>query len=130
MKQHIKQKCKTIVWNLYSIKHVRHFLTREACHTFAWGLVISLLEYANIIFLKLPDSTIAVLQQIQNTAARFVFNKEQVESTTKCLKILHWLPIKARIEYKAIMLVHKSLQGQAPGYLQDMFAVNPPWYLM
>ena len=89
------------------------------------GLVISHLDYANIIFLKLPDSTIVVLQQVPNITAKLILDKEQVESTTECLKILHWLPIRARVKYKTIMLVHKSLQGQAPGYLRNMFAVNP-----
>ena len=125
MKQHIMQKCKTAMWNLYRIKHVRHCLTREACHTLVLGLVIPHLDYTNIIFLKHPDSTKAKLQWVQNIAARCVLNKEQVESTMECLKIFHWLPIKARVEYKAIILVHKSLQGRALGYLQNMFAVNP-----
>ena len=62
MKQHIKQKCKITMWNLYRIKHVMHCLTREACHTLVLGLVKLLLDYANIIFLKLPDGTIAMFQ--------------------------------------------------------------------
>ena len=113
------------MWNLYRIKHFRHCLTREACHTLVLDLVISHLDNTNIIFLKLPDSTITMLQQVQNIAARLVLGKEQVETTTECLNILHWLPIKARVKYKAIMLVHKLLQGQAAGCLQNMFAVNP-----
>ena len=125
MKQHIKQKCKTAMWNLYRVKHVRQCLSREACHTLVLGLVISHLAYANIMFFKLPDSTLAMLQWVQNITARLVLNKEQVKSTTECLKILHWLPIKARIKYKAIMLVHKLLQSHALGYPLNMFAVNP-----
>ena len=62
MKEHIKHKCTIAIWNLYRIKHVRHCLTREACHTLVLGLVILHLDYANIIFLKLPDSTIPMLQ--------------------------------------------------------------------
>ena len=119
MKQHIMQKCKTAMWNLYRIKHVRHCLTREACHTLVLGLLISHLDYSNIIFFKPPDITIAMLQWVQNIASRLVFKKEQVESTFHCL------PIKARVEYKAIILVHKSMLGQALGYLHNMFAVNP-----
>ena len=86
---------------------------KGAYHSLVLGLVISHLDYANIIFLKLPDSTIAMLQWEQNITARLVLDKEQVESTTECLKILHWLPIRTRVKYIAIMLVHKSLQGQA-----------------
>ena len=82
-------KCKIAMWNLYRIKHIRHCLTREACHTLVLGLVISHLDYANIIFLKLPDSTMAMLQCIQSIAARLVLDKGQVDSTTECLRILH-----------------------------------------
>ena len=49
MKEHIRHKCKIAVWNLYRIKHVKHCLTREACHTLVLGLVISHLDYANIV---------------------------------------------------------------------------------
>ena len=66
-----------------------------------------------------------MLQQVQNIAARLVLDKEQVDSTTECLRILHWLPIRARVEYKAILLVHKSLKDHAPGYLRNMFTINP-----
>ena len=61
MKQHIMEKCKTAMWNLYRIKHVRHCLTREVCHTLVLGLVMSHLDYEKIIFLKLPDSIMAML---------------------------------------------------------------------
>ena len=74
MKQHIKQRYKTTMWNLYRIKHVRHCLTREACHTLALGLVMTHLDYANIIFLKLPYSTIAMLQQVKNITARLALD--------------------------------------------------------
>ena len=33
---------------------------------------------------------------------------------------LHWLPIEQRIAYKICLLVHKSLNGQAPPYLSEL----------
>ena len=36
------------------------------------------------------------------------------------LMTLHWLPIKARIDFKILTLVHKFLSGDAPGYLIDL----------
>ena len=83
MKQHIKHKCKIAMWNLYRIKHVRHCLTREACHTLVLGSVISHLDYTNNIFLKLPDSTIALLQLVQNIAARLALAGSQVIGKVK-----------------------------------------------
>ena len=60
------------------------------------------------------------MQKVQNTAARMVLNKHQSHSATECLKQLHWLPIKSRIEYKVLTIVFKCKHGMAPKYLQDL----------
>ena len=43
-----------------------------------------------------------------------------------CLMYLHWLPIRARIDYKIAVMVHKCLNDKAPGYLKDLLIVNKP----
>ena len=42
------------------------------------------------------------------------------DSATVALTRLHWLPIRARINFKILTLVHKCLSGSAPGYLTDL----------
>ena len=67
-----------------------------------------------------------MLQWVQNIAGRLVLDKEQVESTTECLKILHWLPIGAKIlvqSYYVVTQIHCKVKHL--GYLTNMFAVNP-----
>ena len=39
---------------------------------------------------------------------------------------LHWLPVRARIDYKIAMMVHKCLNDKAPDYLKDLLTVNQP----
>ena len=53
-------------------------------------------------------------------AVRMVLNKYQSHSPAKCLKQLHWLPIKSRIDYKVLTIVFKCRHGMAPKYLQDL----------
>ena len=36
------------------------------------------------------------------------------------LKSLHWLPVKARIDFKVLLLTYKALNGQAPTYIRDL----------
>ena len=79
---------------------IRKFLTREICHQLTLSLAISHLNYGNAILIGCPDTTLGLMQKVQNTAARMVLNKHQIHSATECLKQLHWLPIKSRIEYK------------------------------
>ena len=57
------------------------------------------------------------LQVIQNIAARITLNRSKYCSATQCLKELHWLPVKHRIQYKVLVLVYKCVRGEAPDYL-------------
>jgi len=50
--------------------------------------------------------------------------KEQIGASRRghispVLCVLHWLPVKQRVDYKLATLVYKSLRGQAPSYLVD-----------
>ena len=42
------------------------------------------------------------------------------ESAMAALTILHWLPIRARTDFKNLTLAHKCLSRNAPGYLIDL----------
>ena len=42
------------------------------------------------------------------------------------LKHLHWLPIRARIEYKIATLTYRCLHGLAPSYLNDLITTYTP----
>ena len=44
------------------------------------------------------------------------------ESATPSQIILHWLPIKARIEFKICLITYKVLKFRAPSYLLDLLS--------
>ena len=106
------------MWNVNLIKMIRRSLTKEACETLVLGLVMSHLDYSNVLFIGLPECEIARLQRVQNIAAKLVLSDG--DSSYNSLKRLHWLPIKLRIQHKALTLVFKCLHGQAPQYLCDL----------
>ena len=56
-------------------------------------------------------------------AAKLVLNCSKMESSTWCLRSLHWLPISARIEHKLLTITYKCLNGDAPDYLLDLLSV-------
>ena len=45
---------------------------------------------------------------------------------TPILKYMHSLPVSYRIDFKALLLVFKSLNGIGPKYLSDMFQQYVP----
>ena len=67
----------------------------------------------------------ANLQRIQSAGAKLVLQKDKLTSSTECLHTLHWLPIRERIDYKILTLIFKSLNNQAPMYLQDLLCECP-----
>ena len=50
-------------------------------------------------------------------AAKLVLNRDKWLSSKESSKQLHWLPIQAWIDFKILVLTHKSLHGKAPDYL-------------
>ena len=84
------------------------------------GLVISHLDYCNSILYNLPDITIKMLQIIQNMCAKLILKRSRHASSTDSLRELHWLPIRKRIQFKILSLVHRCLYGIAPSYLKDL----------
>ena len=49
-----------------------------------------------------------------------------LSSNTQNLIELHWLPIRERIEFKILSIVHKCLYGVAPMYLKELLILNQP----
>ena len=112
--------------NLLKIKAARKNLTRMACNKLVVALVLSHLDYANGILGGLPKCSIDKMQAVQNMAATITLGKSKYDSATCCLVQLHWLPVKFRIDYKIISIVHKCLHDEALPYLTRMIEYIKP----
>ena len=123
-KHHISTKCRTAMWNLQCLKLLWLSLTMQACMTLVLELVMAHLDYVNSAFIGLPASDNNKMQRVQNAAAKFVLNLKRIYSSTEALKMLHWLPIKFRIQFKILLLVYKCLNGQAPSYLSELLELK------
>ena len=49
---------------------------------------------------------------------------DSYSSPTECRIKLHWLPMRAWIQYKILLLVYKCVQRTAPTYIQELINVN------
>ena len=108
--------------NIQRIKVICRYLTEDSVKTLMMGLVMSHLDYCNTVLAGLPDIDIKRMQHVQIIAAKMILQRGKMESSTQCLKELHWLPIRGRVKHKILTLVHKYLQGLAPGYLQELLS--------
>ena len=87
---------------------------------------MSQLDYANAIFINLPNNSIHPMQRIQNQAPKLIMNRDRCDSSTSTMRQLHWLPIGFRCKYKVLPLVYGCMNGQAPEYLQQKLSLRNP----
>ena len=111
---------------LYNIRRIRPYLTQQATQLLVQALVISRIDYCNSLLAGLPACTFKPLQMIQNAAARLVFNLPKTAHVTPLLISLHWLPVAARIKFKALLLAYKTVTKMAPAYLDSLIQVYTP----
>ncbi|XP_053506437.1 uncharacterized protein LOC128623388 [Ictalurus furcatus] len=123
---HISTTARSCRFILYNIKKIRPYLTEQATQILVQALVISKLDYCNSLLSGLPASSIKPLQMIQNAAAHLVFNQPKRTHVTPVFISLHWLPVAARIKFKALMLTYKILSGIAPSYLSSLLKAYVP----
>ena len=108
--------------NIQRIKLIHSYLTEDSVKTLMMGLVVSHLDYCNTVVAGLPDIDIKRMQRVQNIAAKMILQRGKMDSSTQCLKELHWLLITCRVKHKILTLVHKCFQGSAPRYLQELLS--------
>jgi len=76
------------------------------------------------------------LQGFLNAAVRLIVRTRKYDSISATIRdVLHWLPIRQRVEFKLCVLVFNSLHNHAPNYMYlstmcQPVAENPSrWYL-
>ncbi len=127
---HITKTARFCRFALYNIKKIRPFLSEHATQPLVQAPVLSRLDYCNALLAGLPASSIKPLQLIQNAAARLIFNKPKRTHVTPLFINLHWLPIAARIKFKALMFGYRTTSGSAPFYLNSLLQTYmPSWSL-
>ncbi len=123
---HITKTARSCGFALYNIKKIRPFLSEHATQLLVQALVLSRLDYCNALLAGLPASSIKPLQLIQNAAARLIFNEPKRTHVTPLFINLHWLPIAARIKFKALMFAYRTTSGSAPLYLNALLQTYVP----
>ncbi|XDV25727.1 hypothetical protein PO909_029595 [Leuciscus waleckii] len=123
---HISKTALSCRFALHNIRKIRPFLTEHATQLLIQALVITRLDYCNALLAGLPSCATKPLQMIQNAAARLVFNEPKRAHVTPLFISLHWLPLSARIKFKALTLAYRSVTGSAPSYFHSLLQVYIP----
>ena len=80
----------------------------RSCARLVHAFVTSKLDSCNGVLTGLPGKEINKLQHVQNSAARLVAGAKKQEHITSVLQTLHWLLIRARTDFKILLITYKA----------------------
>jgi hypothetical protein len=126
MSDHVTQLCKSVNWLIRNLYRIRPYIDSDTCHNTVRALVLSRLDYCNVLLNGILKKDMNRLQKLQNKCARLICMIPKFEHVTPLLKQLHWLPVNERIAFKTLVFVYKSLNGLSPQYIQDCLVVRRP----
>ena len=124
MVSHINKTCKAAFFYLFNIRRIRKFLSSENTQVLVNAFVTSRLDYCNSVLYGLPTTELQKLQRVQNAAARLICNVSRFDHISPTLKMLHWLPVKYRIDFKILLITYKAIHGLAPAYLSELITLK------
>ena len=104
------------------LRQLRDRVNQETMKQLVTSLVLSRIDYCNVVLAGLPASTIAPLQRVHNAAARL----DRRSHITPALRELHWLPVKYRIKFKIAVFMHQVTAQRCPSYVADLVAFSTP----
>ena len=128
MTSQVASVCRSAYYHLSRIAKILDSVSTTVCKSPIHGLVTSRIDYGNAILFGISDRHLHRLEMVQRSAARIVMQirRGDRQSMTTILRQLHWLPIRKRIEYKLLVLVHGALYDGTPEYLAALLLQHAP----
>jgi len=124
--QHVINVVRNCNYHLRALRYIRPLITTDVAKMVACSLVSSRLDYCNSLLRNTTAKNLHRLQTVQNDLARTVLQTSRRTSATQSLKVLHWLPIKERIDFKIATTVYKIRQAHVPSYLSELIVDYQP----
>ena len=86
------------------IRLIQHLLDQDSCEVLVCILLPSHLDYGNGLPFSACDNVIKKFQHVQSFAVKSVLKDDLKSSSIGALHKLHWLPIRAHINFKIILM--------------------------
>ena len=123
---HIDNVRRSVLFHIRNLWRIRKFIDTATCPHAACALVLSRIDYCNVLFTCLSAKNTSRLQRLQNSGARVVFAVGRRTEAEPLLRTLHWLPVPQRVIFKILLYVYKALNEQAPLYITELFSYYTP----
>ena len=124
LNKHVGFVSKACYYHIQALRHIRKSLTDDFAKSIACAIVGSRFDCANAVLIGVSAFNIKKLQRVQNTLARIVTRQYSYAGTSKSLTVLHWLPIKWRVDLKVAIISYKLLSNGQSFYLASSISLH------
>ena len=118
--------CKTAFNHLRNLTTIRRFLSHKHCEILIYAIVTSGIDYCYSLLSGLPQYLLQKFQHVQNAASRLLTYSKKYDNISPILKVLHWLTVKSRIEFKMLILTFRAYHEIGPKNLTDSLIKYTP----
>lgn len=119
---HINQITPVAFCHLRNISKLRKMLSLQDTEKRIHAFITSGLNHCDSLFSVCTNF-------IERSPAGVFTRAKKRDNISPVLASLHWLAVRSRIDYKALLLPHKDLNGLAPEYLCDLIPYTLPQIL-
>ena len=121
----VRKQCGLVLRNLWQLNKCFDVSTKIML---VKQLVISKVDYSNILYCGLPNRILDGLQKVLNSCIRFIYNLHgHQDDYMDYFRQCHILPVTQRLTFKACLIAYKIVSGTAPDYLQDLVPLDDCW---
>ena len=124
MSEHVTQLSKSVNWSIRNIYRIRRFIDTDTCNHTVRSMILSKLDYCNILLNNITKKDLKRLQRLQNKCVRLIYQLTRSSHITPWLDKLHWLPVSERIIFKTLCYVFKSLHNLSPEYISNCIRIR------
>jgi hypothetical protein len=125
-KNFAKKKVQVCNLHLRNLRNIKECLPQSTKILLVTQLIISTIDYCNILLLSAPKYVRNMLQVALNNAVRFIYGLRRIDHISFYLYKLHILPVDYRIKFKASLLAYKITRQCAPEYLNELYQMYSP----
>ena len=119
---HVSYTCKSANYHLHNINIIRKYLSIKSTIRLIESLVLSRLDYGNIILIGAPIYILKKIKRVIRRCIQIIFNIPYSSrfSTSYYLHKLKWLGVSSRINYRFLCLIKKVIISGLPSYLSTL----------
>ena len=121
LSEHVSKLTNRCYYQLRQLRSIRKSLSIDSCHALVRALILSRLDYCNGLLGGATGLLINQLNGVMRSSARLILQQPWNSHITDLMNSkLHWLDIRARIDFKLCLLAFRCLNSSAPRYLASL----------